>query len=254
MSELTSTRIREAADRLGLTHLPDHGAALVTRAETDQLGYWDFLDLVLGEDVDLREQRRFRNALKLSGLPPHKTFAEFDYAFQSDLEPRRIRGLATFGVHIYARSNFALLGPPGVGKIHIAVALAVAACQAGHSNYFTSLDDLVRKLKIAEATGRFNKQLDAFVRPAVLLVDEVGYLRLEREEANMFFQLISRRYERGSMIITSNKSFSNGAPSSATTSSPLRSSTGSCTTSKSCPSTDPATACATGWTSSPAPT
>ena len=95
MSELTSTRIREAADRLGLTHLPDHGAALVTRAETDQLGYWDFLDLVLGEDVDLREQRRFRNALKLSGLPPHKTFAEFDYAFQSDLEPRRIKGLAT---------------------------------------------------------------------------------------------------------------------------------------------------------------
>ena len=165
-----------------------------------------------------------------------------------DQRPRHL------GVHIYARSNFALLGPPGVGKIHIAVALAVAACQAGHSNYFTSLDDLVRKLKIAEATGRFNKQLDAFVRPAVLLVDEVGYLRLEREEANMFFQLISRRYERGSMIITSNKSFSNGAPSSATTSSPLRSSTGSCTTSKSCPSTDPATACATGWTSSPAPT
>lgn len=206
MSELTSTRIREAADRLGLTHLPDHVADMVARAEAEQLGYFDFLDLVLGEEVELREQRRFRNALKLSGLPHHKTLAEFDYAFQPDLEPRRIKDLATLEF-IDARSNIALLGPPGVGKTHVAVALAVAACQAGHSIYFTSLDDLVRKLKIAEATGRFNKQLNAFLRPSVLVVDEVGYLRLEREEANMFFQLISRRYERGSMIITSNKSF-----------------------------------------------
>lgn len=206
MSELTSTRIREAAERLGLTHLPDHVASLVTRAEAEQLGYFDFLDLVLGEEVELREQRRFRNALKLSGLPHHKTLAEFDYTFQSDLEPRRIKDLASLEF-IEARSNIALLGPPGVGKTHVAVALAVAACQAGHSIYFTSLDDLVRKLKIAEATGRFNKQLAALLRPSVLVVDEVGYLRLEREEANMFFQLISRRYERGSTIITSNKSF-----------------------------------------------
>lgn len=139
----------------------------MTRAEAEQLGYFDFLDLVLGEEVELREQRRFRNALKLSGLPHHKTLAEFDYAFQPDLEPRRIKDLATLEF-IDARSNIALLGPPGVGKTHIAVALAVAACQAGHSIYFTSLDDLVRKLKIAEATGRFNKQLNAFLRPAVL--------------------------------------------------------------------------------------
>ena len=206
MSELTSTRIREAAERLGLTHLPDHVASLVTRAEAEQLGYFDFLDLVLGEEVELREQRRFRNALKLSGLPHHKTLAEFDYTFQSDLEPRRIKDLASLEF-IEARSNIALLGPPGVGKTHVAVALAVAACQAGHSIYFTSLDDLVRKLKIAEATGWFNKQLAALLRPSVLVVDEVGYLRLEREEANMFFQLITRRYERGSTIITSNKSF-----------------------------------------------
>lgn len=96
---------------------------------------------------------------------------------------------------------------PGVGKTHIAVALAVAACAAGYSIYFTSLDDLVRKLKIAEATGRFNRQLNFYLRPALLVVDEVGYLKLDRAEANMFFQLISRRYERGSVIITSNKSF-----------------------------------------------
>jgi DNA replication protein DnaC len=89
----------------------------------------------------------------------------------------------------------------------LAVALAVTACQAGFSIYFTTLDDLVRRLRAAEAAGRFNRQLQAFLRPAVLVVDEVGYLPLDRAEATMVFQLISRRYERGTMIITSNKSF-----------------------------------------------
>ena len=89
----------------------------------------------------------------------------------------------------------------------IAVALAVAARQAGFSIYFITLDDLVRKLRTAEDTGRFNRRLAALLRPAVMVVDEVGYLPLDRAEANMVFQLVSRRYERGSMIITSNKSF-----------------------------------------------
>jgi DNA replication protein DnaC len=89
----------------------------------------------------------------------------------------------------------------------LAVALAVAACQAGFSIYYTTLDDLIRQLKIAEAAGRYPKKLQTYLRPAVLIVDEVGYLPLSRTEANMVFQLISRRYERGSTIITSNKSF-----------------------------------------------
>ncbi len=93
---------------------------------------------------------------------------------------------------IPARSNIALLGPPGVGKTHVAVALAVAACQAGYSIYFSTLDDVVRRLRLAEATGRLPRQLGAYLRPAVLVVDEVGYLPLDRTEANMVFQLVSR--------------------------------------------------------------
>ena len=209
MSNLTTDRIRDHATKLGLTHLGTDAAVvtgLVDRAEQAQMGYLDFVDLLLEEEVGLREGRRFRNAQKLSGLPHHKTLDEFDFAFQPDLDARKVRDLATLEF-IKAKSNVALLGPPGVGKTMIAVALAVAACQAGFSIYFTTLDDLVRKLRAAKATGRFNRQLNVYMRPAVLVVDEVGYLPLDRAEANMVFQLVSRRYERGSMIITSNKSF-----------------------------------------------
>jgi DNA replication protein DnaC len=207
MSELITTRVRDNALRLGLTHLADGATQLVARAEADNLGYLDLVDLLLEEELGLREGRRFRNALKLSGLPHHKTIDEFDFAFQTDLDPRKIRDLAAL-TFVADKSNVALLGPPGVGKTHIAVALAVAACQAGYSIYFTSLDDLVRQLKLAEATGRFARKLQTYLRPAVLVLDEVGYLPLGREEANMVFQLVSRRYERGSIVLTSNKAFS----------------------------------------------
>ncbi len=206
MSTLTTDRIRETATKLGLTHLTDVITELVDRAEAAQMGYLDFVDLLLEEELGLREGRRFRNALKLSGLPHHKSLDEFDFAFQPDLDARKVRDLATLEF-VKAKSNVALLGPPGVGKTMLAVALAVAACQAGFSIYFTPLDDLVRRLRAAEATGRFNRQLGSYLRPAVLVVDEVGYLPLDRADANMVFQLVSRRYERGSMIITSNKSF-----------------------------------------------
>jgi len=206
MSALITTRIRDHATKLGLTHLTDTISQLVERAEAETMGYLDFIDLVLEEELGLREGRRFRNALKLSGLPHHKTIDSFDFAFQPDLDTRKVRDLATLAF-VETKSNVALLGPPGVGKTMLAVGLAVAACRAGYSIYFTSLDDLVRRLKVAEATGRFPRQLQAYLRPAVLVVDEVGYLPLDRVEANMVFQLVSRRYERGSMIITSNKSF-----------------------------------------------
>lgn len=119
----------------------------------------------------------------------------------------KVKDLATLSF-VEAKANAALLGPPGVGKTHIAIALAVAACRAGYSIYFTSLDDMVRNLKAAEAAGRLTSKLGSYLRPSVLVVDEVGYQPLERAEANLVFQVISKRYEKGSIILTSNKTFS----------------------------------------------
>ena len=162
---------------------------------------------MLSEELATPEERRFRNGLRLSRLPHYKTLDDYDFSFQPDLDPRKVRDLATLSF-VESSTNVALLGPPGVGKTHIAVAIAVAACRAGLSVYFTTLDDMVRQLKTADAIGRLPKKLNTYLRPAVLVIDEVGYQPLDRPEANLVFQVISRRYEKSSTLLTSNKTFS----------------------------------------------
>ncbi|MFL4909484.1 IS21-like element helper ATPase IstB [Streptomyces sp. MMS24-I2-30] len=207
MSELTGNRIRSTAAKLGLPHLAETINEFNRRADEGKLGYLDFLDLVLSEELAVRDDRRFRQGLRTSRLPHHKTLDEYDFSFQPDLDPRKVKDLATLSF-VEAKANAALLGPPGVGKTHIAISLAVAACRAGYSIYFTSLDDMVRNLKTAETAGRLTSKLGSYLRPSVLVVDEVGYQPLERAEANLVFQVISKRYEKGSIILTSNKTFS----------------------------------------------
>jgi DNA replication protein DnaC len=206
LSQLTGNRIRTTAGKLGLPHLAETINEFTRRADEAKMGYLDFLDLVLSEELAVREDRRFRSGLRTSKLPHHKTLDEYDFSFQPDLDPRKIKDLATLSF-VEAKANAALLGPPGVGKTHIAVALAVAACRAGYSIYFTTLDDMVRHLKTAKAAGRLVNKLGTYLRPSVLVVDEVGYQPLERAEANLVFQVISKRYEKGSIILTSNKTF-----------------------------------------------
>ncbi|MQA88444.1 MAG: AAA family ATPase [Streptosporangiales bacterium] len=207
MTELITTRIRGTAAKLDMPHLAAHLDALVSRADDTQMGYLDFLDLVLEEEHAMREERRIRHALRVSKMPHYKTLDDYDFSYQPELDPRKVRDLATLAF-VEAKANAALLGPPGVGKTHIAVALAVAACRAGFTVYFTTLDDMVRQLKAADAIGRLTSKLRFYLRPHVLVLDEVGYLPLARDEANLVFQLISKRYEKGSIVLTSNKAFS----------------------------------------------
>ncbi|MFB7335990.1 IS21-like element helper ATPase IstB [Streptomyces adustus] len=203
MSELVSTRIRSTAAKLGLPHLAEALTEYAQRADEAKMGYLDFIDLVLSEELAVRDDRRFRQGLRLSRLPHQKTLEDYDFSFQPELDPRKVKDLATLSF-VEAKANAALLGPPGVGKTHIAVALAA---WAGYSIYFTSLDDMVRNLTAAEAVGRLTNKAGTYLRPAVLVLDEVGYQPLARAEANLVFQVISKRYEKGSIILTSNKTF-----------------------------------------------
>ena len=180
---------------------------VVRRLENGEISALEAIDALLTQELSFRETRRLKVALGTSRLSPPKTLETFDFAFQPSLDRERIHALAGLDF-INRRESVLLLGPPGTGKSHIACALGVCALKAGKSVYRCTLAELVDALALAQRAGQFSAKLRFYTRASLLIVDEIGYLPLPKEGANLFFQLVSARYEKGAMILTSNRGFS----------------------------------------------
>lgn len=202
---LIMDRIESNLTRLKLSKIREVIAGITKAAEEQGKSYLSFLDELLEEEVMAKEQRRIETALKTSGLPFIKSIDDFDFAFHPALDRQKIMGLFDLNF-IRQKGNVIFLGPPGVGKTHLAVSLALKACQSGMSIYFTNMEDLILKLKKDHEAGKPGKSR-SYYKSALVVVDEVGYTPITREECNLFFRFIANRYEKTSTIITSNKAF-----------------------------------------------
>lgn len=199
-------RLHVLLPSLGLTETEAVVEAHLERAAKEQRAYADFLADLLGEEAEARRARYLLTRTRLAHLPYHKSFAQFDFSFQPSIDKRQIKELQTLRF-LSEASNVIFLGPPGVGKTHLAVALALKAIESGSGAYFITAHDLVSDLGRAAREGRLERRLRIYLGPKLLVIDEMGYLPLDEVGATIFFQLVSARYERGSIILTSNKSY-----------------------------------------------
>jgi DNA replication protein DnaC len=210
MSLLTD-RIAQFCQRLKLIYLASEWPGIADAAIKRQASLAEFLEALLAAECAAREQRTREAMLKLATLPAIKTLEGYDFGFASGAPRKQISELGGLAF-IERHENIVLLGPSGVGKTHIASALALKATQAGMKTRFITAADLMIQLALAKAQGRITEYMNrAVIGPRLLVIDELGYLPFGREEANLFFHVIAKRYERASTIVTSNLAFTQWA-------------------------------------------
>jgi DNA replication protein DnaC len=203
---MNTTQIDDYLKQLSLHRMREIYLQEAENAANTKLSYQDYLLRLLEQQILSKIERSVNRKIQLATFPQLKRLEEFDYSWQPKINEKLIRELATLEF-LKAAKNVLFIGAPGVGKTHLAIALGIKAAQARKRVLFFTAEQLTAQLAAAEVSGRLNHFLDQLARADLVIIDELGYLALSKQTARLFFQLVSKRYEKGSIIITSNKPF-----------------------------------------------
>lgn len=203
---MTETLLKKHLARLQLPYVLEHQAALMDQAAREAWSHGRFLEQLVAGEVARRDEALIVRRVKAARFPGVKTLDQFDWSWPKKINRTQVQHLCRLNF-LHEHGNVILLGGVGVGKTHLAIALTHAACLQGHTALFTSAVDIVNTLAAAQATGGVKREMARLVKPVLLVIDELGYLPIDKFGADALFQVISQRYERGSTLITSNRAF-----------------------------------------------